>query len=187
MHPILLIQLTTDLFRLLKANLARFDNDASACYDRIIVALGMLVARRLDLPYNAIRTHADALQVMRYTVKTIHRISKDTNQSTPFASIFGTGQGSGASPAVWLTLVEILLNTLDRIVPERTYFTSPQGNLQSSRLVDAFVGDTSLGFTDINSTHEDMIHRLQEISQLWEHLLNLSGRAPKKYNWYILY
>ena len=38
MDPIMLIQLTTDLSRLLKTNLARFDNDASACYDRIIVA-----------------------------------------------------------------------------------------------------------------------------------------------------
>lgn len=60
MDPIMLIQLTTDLSRLLKANRARFDNDASACYDRIIVALGMLAARRLGMPKNAIKTHANA-------------------------------------------------------------------------------------------------------------------------------
>ncbi len=68
MDPIMLIQLTTDLSRLLKTNLARFDNDASACYDRIIVALGMLAARRLGMPENAIRTHADALRFMKYSV-----------------------------------------------------------------------------------------------------------------------
>ena len=33
---IMLNQLTTDVCRLLKHNLARFDNDASACFDRII-------------------------------------------------------------------------------------------------------------------------------------------------------
>lgn len=60
MDPIMLIQFTTDLSRLLKANRARFDNDASACYDRIIVALGMLAARRLGMPENAIKTHANA-------------------------------------------------------------------------------------------------------------------------------
>jgi hypothetical protein len=46
MDPIMLTQLTSDLCRILKHDLARFDNDASACYDRIIVALGMLAARR---------------------------------------------------------------------------------------------------------------------------------------------
>lgn len=46
MDPIMLTQLTTDLCHVLKINLARFDNDATACYDRIIVALGMMAARR---------------------------------------------------------------------------------------------------------------------------------------------
>ncbi len=189
MDPIMLIQLTTDLCRVLKTNLARFDNDASACYDRIIVALGMLAARQLGMPDNAIRTHAEALQFMKYTVKTIHGISDDTYQGTPFEPLFGIGQGSGASPAVWLTLVVILLNTPDRIVPERTHFSTPQASIQSSRLVNAFVDDTSLGFTDTNSTNEDMIQRLQAISQTWEHLLHLSGGALnlKKCSWYILY
>ena len=41
----MLTQLTTDLYLVLKHNMARFDNDAFACYDRIIVALGMLAAR----------------------------------------------------------------------------------------------------------------------------------------------
>jgi hypothetical protein len=189
MDPIMLIQLTTDLSRLLKVNLARFDNDASACYDRIIVALGMLAARRLGMPGNAIKTHADALRFMQYSVKTIHGISEDSYEGTPFEPLFGTGQGSGASPAVWLTLVVLLLNTLDRIIPERTKFTSPDGSIISSRLVDAFVDDTSLGFTNIDSTYEEMIHRLQEISQTWEHLLHLSGGSLnlKKCNWYILF
>ena len=57
--PIMLTKLTTDLCRLLKHNLARFDNDASACYDRIIVALGMLAARRCGMPNHAVQTHAD--------------------------------------------------------------------------------------------------------------------------------
>jgi hypothetical protein len=44
MDPIMLTQLTTDLCQILKINLARFDNDATACYDCIIVALGMMAA-----------------------------------------------------------------------------------------------------------------------------------------------
>ena len=74
MDPIMLTQLTADLCRILKHNLARFDNDASACYDRIIVALGMLAARRCGMPHNAIKLHAEALQFMQYTVKTMYGI-----------------------------------------------------------------------------------------------------------------
>ncbi len=117
MDPIMLTQLTSDLCRILKHDLARFDNDASACYDRIIVALGMLAARRCGMPRNAIRLHAEALQFMKYTVKTMHGISDKNYHRTAFAPLFGTGQGSGASPAVWLTLVVLLLHSFDRLIP----------------------------------------------------------------------
>jgi hypothetical protein len=76
----------------------------------------MLAARQCGMPKNAIRLHADALHFMKYTVKTIYGISEDNYHSTAFAPLFGTGQGSGASPLVWLTLVVLMLNTLDRIL-----------------------------------------------------------------------
>lgn len=90
---------------------------------------------------------------------------------------------------MWLSLVVILLNTLDRLVPQRTSFTSVDGHITNSRLVDAFVDDTSLGFTDNTLTYTDMIKTLQNISQTWEHLLHLSGGALnlKKCSWYILF
>ncbi|KAI2509565.1 hypothetical protein MHU86_4826 [Fragilaria crotonensis] len=122
LDPIMLTQLTTDLCCILHHDVARFDNDASACYDRIIVALGMLAARRCGMPKNAIRLHADALQFMKYTVKTVYGVSDANYSGTPFAPLFGTGQGSGASPAVWLSLVVLLLHTFDRIVPHRFHF-----------------------------------------------------------------
>jgi hypothetical protein len=48
---------------------------------------------------------------------------------TPFEPLFCTGQGSGPSPAVvWLMLIVILMNTLDRIIPEQMEFASPDGS-----------------------------------------------------------
>jgi hypothetical protein len=77
MDPVLLKQLSYDLSRQCRTNLAAFDNDASACYDRIIIALAMLVARRLRRPQNIVQTHAEALCLMRYYVKTVHGISEE--------------------------------------------------------------------------------------------------------------
>ena len=65
MDPVMLNQLTTDLCPLLKVNYARFDNDASACFDHIIVALGMMAARHCGMPTEAVQTHAKALELMQ--------------------------------------------------------------------------------------------------------------------------
>jgi hypothetical protein len=190
MDPIMLTQLTSDLCRILKHDLARFDNDASACYDRIIVALGMLAARRCGMPRNAIRLHADALQFMQYTVKTMYGISADNYHGTPFAPLFGTGQGSGASPAVWLSLVVLLLHTFDRLIPHRMNFVPISGARAHSRSSDAFVDDTSVGFTSTNddTQYSDLILKLQEVAQTWEKLLFLSGGKLNlsKCSWYVL-
>lgn len=191
LDPIMLTQLTSDITRIQKTNMVRFDNDASACYDRIIVALGMLAARRCGMPENAVCTHAHALEWMKYKVKTIYGISEDNYSGTEFEPLFGTGQGSGASPAVWLTLVVILLHTLDRLVPERMSLSTPNGIIQHDRLTDAYVDDTSLGFTDHDClfNYNELIQRLQSIAQTWSDLLEISGGSLNfsKCSWYVIY
>jgi hypothetical protein len=192
MDPIMLTQVTNDLCRTLKCNLARFDNDASACYDRIIVALAMLAARRCGMPANAIRSHAETLQFMKYSVKTYYGVTQDSYTGTPFEPLFGTGQGSGASPAAWLSLVVVIMNTIDTVIADRMQFTSIDGNLEHSRLMDAYVDDTAIGMTfhdhqcDIMDT---IITRLEHAAQTWELLLFYSGGSLNlsKCSWSITY
>ena len=124
------------------------------------------------MPESAVQTHADCLKLMQYTIKTIHGISDNNYHGTNMEPLFGTGQGSRASPSVWLTLVEVLMNTLDRLIPERISFQSSDSPQQHDRLLDAFVGDTSLGFTDHERmTMETMIAKLNHIAQTWENIL----------------
>ena len=68
----------------------------------------------------------------------------------PFEPLFGTaGQGIGASPVVWLTLAVLLLNKIEKVVPERIWwFQLHDGTLEHRRLVDAFADASALGFTD---------------------------------------
>ncbi|KAI2493732.1 hypothetical protein MHU86_20802 [Fragilaria crotonensis] len=190
MDPVMLNQLTTDLCRVLKVNYARFDNDASACFDRIIVALGMMAARRCGMPVEAVRTHAKALELMQYMVKTIYGVSEESYKGTALEPLFGTGQGSGASPAVWLSLVVILLNTLERVVHERISFTSADGKIHHQRLVDAFVDDTAIGLTDTGERSlSELVAALASVAQTWEQLLHFSGGGLnlQKCSWYVMY
>ena len=129
--PIMLIQLTTNLCRIMKHNHARFNNDVSACYNRIIVALGMLAAHRCGMPDSAVQTHADCLKLMKYAVKTVHGISEHNYKGPPFEPLFGTCQGSGASPMVWFSLVDNRMNTATQQIDPGTH------GVQVSQLSDA--------------------------------------------------
>lgn len=90
------------------------DNDATGCCDRkVVTSCRMLACQRLGVPRTAIAWQATVLCNMRYAVK---QLTADISMKECFGSIddplFGTGQGSGASPAIWLTLVVILPNCL---------------------------------------------------------------------------
>lgn len=190
MDPIMLNQLTTDLCRISKHNYAHFDNDASACYDRIIVPLAMLAARRCGMQKEAITLHATTLQNMRYKVKTAYGISEKAYTGSCDHPLFGTGQGSGASPAAWLTLVVVLMYALERVTMERVRFHSPNTDKVHERILDAYVDDTAISFTSSSdSSFDDILLRLEVAAQKWERLLFYSGGALNlsKCSWLILH
>ena len=128
------------------------DNDATGCYDRIVTSLAMLACRRLGMPENAIRCQADTLRLMQYSTKHVYGISSKSYTGTEAEPLFGTGQGSGASPAIWLGLVVILLNSLDRMSCEDDIpgldFADPWSDFRVSWRVGAFVDDTNQGIVD---------------------------------------
>lgn len=127
----MLQQLTTDMCTVLKHNLAHFDNDARTCNDQIIVALAMMAAQRCGMPEHLVQTHTDVLRLIRHTVKTVHGVSNQNYSGTAFKPLFGTGQDSGAFPAVWLSLIVIMLNTFEQLIPEGMTFVSPDGTVEN--------------------------------------------------------
>jgi hypothetical protein len=178
MDALFLSRLSRDLATQLKANTASMDNNATGCYDRIVVALGMIACRRRGMPEMAIRTHTESLKVMKYSVKTVYGISAENYSGTVFEPLFGTGQGSGASPAIWLALVVIILNAYDELAADGYSFSDPWNDLTELWKVFAFVDDTLLGFIDTcNRSLPEMIETLEGLAQTWERLLHCSGGA----------
>jgi hypothetical protein len=128
---------------------------------------------------------------MRYSVKTHYGVTEDYYTGTPFEPLFGTGQGSGASPAAWLTLVVVIMNTIDKVIADRTSFESIDGIYKHSRLMDAYVDDTAIGITSA-ADDEDMdslIEKIERTAQTWEQLLFYSGGALNlsKCSWSVCY
>lgn len=176
-----LSRLEKDIIRQIKANSAHMDNDATGCYDRIVTALGMIACRRLGMPESAIRCQAATLKNMKYAVKHAFGTAFSEYFGTIFEPLFGTGQGSGASPAIWLALVVILLNALDRISAEDGIpglsFDDPWNELHAAWRVGAFVDDTNQGIMDPtgNFSRVELANHMQAAGQLWEKLLFISG------------
>ena len=176
-----LARLEKDLIRQTKANSAHMDNDATGCYDRIVTSLGMIACRRLGMPENAIRCQAETLRHMTYAVKHVYGVSSLQYESTDTEPLFGTGQGSGASPAIWLGLVVILLNALDRMSSEDEIpgleFVDPWNDIAEAWRVGAFVDDTNQGVLDPHGvlSPSELVEKLRQAGQLWETLLHISG------------
>ena len=176
-----LARLEKDLIRQTKANSAHMDNDATGCYDRIVTSLGMIASRRLGMPEHAIRCQADTLRSMKYSVKHVYGTSAKQYTSTDTEPLFGTGQGSGASPAIWLGLVVILLNSLDRMSEEDDIpgfdFSDPWEDFRATWRVGAFVDDTNQGVMDATGelSIDELVEHIRHSGQMWERLLHISG------------
>jgi len=185
--------MTYDLSRILRTNLGLLDNDASGCFDRIVVSLGMIASRRLRMKKKACRMHARALAGMKYFIKTAHGISEAFYKAVRDLILFGTGQGSGASPAVWLALVVCLLSALSAIAPWSMIFADPWEDLFDERNADSYVDDTTVGVNDAMEDEPrsipEIVAALQDVSQKWEQLLYSSGGALElqKCFWYLVH
>jgi hypothetical protein len=124
---------------------------------------------------------------MRYFVKTAHGISEAFYRSLKNFLLFGTGQGSGASPSVWVTLVVCLCCALLALVPVAMAFANPWQDLFDEQNADAFVDDSANGVGD---AHQDTpMSVLEIVGQTLKRILYSSGGArqlPKCF-WYLVY
>jgi hypothetical protein len=207
---VMLKRLSYDLSRILRTNMGTFDNDAKSCYDRIINGIAMLAARRLGMPTTTVATHAGVLSQMKYTIKTAYGISERYIASTESAFLYVTGQGSGASPAVWLTLSTVLFSALQALTIWGMVFTNPSGSIRTERHSDSFVDDTQNKANDAQLSEpclddtqngvndaflpapwslQDLSNNLAHTSQSWERLLFCTGGSLElsKCFYYLIY
>ena len=190
-----LARLEKDLIRQTKANSAHMDNDATGCYDQIHVSQGMLACRRLGMPVHSISCQANALRNLRYAIKLLAGIFSGEYSGEPDDPLFGTGQGSGASGAIWLALVVILLNCLDRLSNDDNIpglsFSDPWSEILEAWRVGAFVDDTNQGIMDPHGelSLDELVEQMRKAGQLWEKLLHIVGGSLNlaKCSWTVRY
>jgi hypothetical protein len=74
----------------------------------------MLVSRYFGITNKFCKTQATILQQSIFKLRTALGDLKRTYQHTEQTPIHGTGQGSCASPAIWLMISSVLMNILQK-------------------------------------------------------------------------
>jgi hypothetical protein len=139
----------------------------------------MIACIGVGLPLLAAAMHNKTHHGMVHSIKTRHGTLRpyfgtDTNP------LEGTGQGSGASPAIWLIYSISLLNAFREFTPG-IHVSSPFETLLVVILAIFYVDD---GMPGVNDAAEDeatplpvLLKQAEDATQAWERLLFASGGA----------
>jgi hypothetical protein len=104
----------TEMAMVTRTTLVKFNNDATACFDRILVHLLNLCLRSFVMPRRMTTALGDLLQVARYAIKTGIGISEETYHHSDDSPAYGSGQGSAASAQGWGEIVSVLFDIHDK-------------------------------------------------------------------------
>ena len=122
----------------------------------------------------------ETLEEVKYHLKTKMGITEESYQHCELYPIYGTGQGSGNSPTIWLVISSVLFKCYE----DKAYgaiFESPDRKLRMKLFRTSFVDDTTSYVNkfcqDIPPKPKELIAMLTHDSQLWSDLLWKSGGA----------
>ena len=166
--------------RLTRTDAFSFDNDAMACFDRIVLLGASLLGQSLGLPAAHCNVILNTLRDTRYHLKTRHGLSSDYYSSIPGSTLHGPGQGSRSGPGMWALLSCTIIDLMKEKSPG-FHITDPSGSLDVSQIMTAFADDTTSfvnSFVSSLSSSLDFSY-LREVSQTtaqwWEQLLHTTG------------
>ena len=180
LDPVFAEELVNEITRTSRKPVIKNAEDATACYDRIIPGVGNLASRSHGLHRNVALVQGNTLEDVKYHLKTQLGVTDEYYQHCTVSPIYGTGQGSGNSPTVWLVVSSILFRCYSATA-FGARFESPDGTVFVDLYRIGFVDDTccyvNLFRRDIPPDPEELISLLQHDSQLWSDLLWKSGGA----------
>jgi hypothetical protein len=149
---------------------ANFDNDAAACYDRILCSIASLAGRKYGIHKDVIFVHAQTLEEAEFKLKTSTKISVTSYRHCIKFPIHGTGKGSTNSPIILCFISSVLFESHSK-KSHGMKFESPDGEYIVRFNMVGFVDDsTCISGRNKNDTLEDLLRKMKEDAQLWHDL-----------------
>ena len=179
--PVFLEELQCEVSRATRRPVVLTNYDATACYDRIIPNVASLVSQKFGVHPKVVKANMETLQRAEYRIRTDMGLAPTGYSHTPEFPIYGTGQGSANSPAIWCFLSSCLFDSYEDVAYPATYAT-PDGGAEVSLNMVGFVDDCN-GQTNqfhepvTGSTITDLLDQTAHNAQNWSDLLHASGGA----------
>jgi len=180
-EPVFIEELQLEISRATRKPVVLTNYDATACYDRIIPNLGMTVSQKFGVPATVTESNASTLEQAEFHVRTELGISPIGYHHESDFPIYGTGQGSANSPAIWCFLSSTLFDCYDIQADLATYWDT-QGDVRVQLGLIGFVDDCNgqtNAFESDGSTRtvQQIVSQTQSNAQCWTNLLTASGGA----------
>jgi hypothetical protein len=168
-------ELRFDYAALTRVSFANFDNDATACYDRILCSVASLAGRKYGIHKDIIFVHAQTLEEAEFKLKASNKVSETSYRHCIKFPIHGTGQGSTNSPTIWCFVSSVLFQSHDKKA-SGMLFKSPSGDMIVRFNMVGFVDDsTCITGGDAEDSLQQIIDKMKQDAQLWHDLLWCSG------------
>ena len=135
--------------------LVRFNNDATAYFDRIMPHVLCLCLRSYQMPAEFTGLLGDLLRYAKYTIKTANGLSKETYSHSIELPVFGSGQGSTVSATGLGKLVSIALDMHDK-QRSGSQYSDPEGTFKTIIGMLGFVDDNKISSTGGNMSLSKM-------------------------------
>jgi ribonuclease HI len=201
-HDLILLNILQQTFvNQTKTKFCIFDNDATACYDRMTVLLSSLISRNHGVPRSCCELLAATLTSMSYHIATAHGTSSKQYTNSQAMALQGTGQGQALSGPIWTAHHNILHKCYKKIATAAR-FVDPTGTHQHQSYTGSFVDDAKLYCNNDNEddnpepaivwnnikniSDHNLMARAQANAQHWEKLLHtLGGKISKEKSHYM--
>ena len=179
--PVLIEELQLEMSRITRKTIAQTNYDATSCYDRIIPNLAMIVSQKYGVHPNVTAANARTLEKADYRIRTDLGLAPTGYTHSNQFPIYGTGQGSGNSPAIWCFLSSALYDCYDTQATKAVYCTPSRTHHMEFGMigfVDDSNGQTNQFLTEeTHQTSDEVLRQTQSNAQTWADLLYVSGGA----------
>ena len=154
------------------------DDDAKACYDRIVTGLGEVEVQKWGVSQKAAKFTTKFLDNQQFFLRTAHGTTTKSYQYDSKSKIQGSGQGIGWAGPRWTASSDTISNIMANKCTGMK-FADPTNNIEIHRNGDFFVDDLDIGVNEdaILDKSKSTLQCLQEDEQIHSLVLNGIGHC----------
>jgi hypothetical protein len=137
----------------------------------------MMISQYFGISDKYCKLQSTNLMGSNFRIRTGLGDSKGTYTHTTKNPIYGTGQGSCASPAIWLLISSFIMDLLQENATGMTMYDVHKATAKFRKCVEGFVDDNSI-FTNNGYYNDNLFILLQKAKrdgQTWEVFLSATG------------